>query len=231
MINKSEVPVFHKVKTEKDELELREEASIESVQKSVEQYQTNFMIGMLTKPRKTLELIYSLEYSPVWAFLLMSCAGVCFALNQFVMLSDGSISSLIIAIFYGAITGILLGCLGSLILFLSGRLFKGTGTYKRVLIAWGWSCVPSFFLLIIWALRFSVLGPEFFTGEPIQLPEGDLAGRILIYLTMFSVIFMVWQMLLTIYVMEVAHRFSFMSALLSCLTPFGALTLLFFIFN
>lgn len=207
MMREGTIPVLNVKKSAPDEIDENVQASWQSVQDEHEKLSLNPIIGMHRTPRKTLETIYRVEYPMLWPVLLMAAAGISHSLNQFISQVSYSYSNLLESIAVGALSGIVVGLLLSFLIVYIGRMFGGTAGYRKLFIAWGWSCAPSAFLLIIWAFRFALVGPEFFSNEPVNSTSGGLLDRGLIYLTLASVVFMIWQMVLTVIAVSTAHEF------------------------
>lgn len=223
----SGIPVSDQKKTAPDHLDEKVKASWQEVQDSLETLAINPVLGMHKAPRKTLDTIYRLNYPIIWPFLIMACAGISHALNQFVLKSDLTINSLFSSIATGAIAGPLVGLFVSFCVLHTGKLFGGTGSYRRILIAWGWSSAPSLFILIIWGLRFAIVGPDFFSSQTITDTASGIGSSSMVHLTMASAMLMIWQMILTVTAISEAHQFSWFRALGSLMVMFAVILVIF----
>lgn len=207
------IPIEDRKLTEPDQVSQEAAASWNEVKNKVDALALNPILGMHRAPRETLKTLLKLNYPLGWAFVLMMCSGICHGLNRLSVEENPSYSELGQAFILGGIAGVLVGLLISLLVYWVGKLFKGKGTYREVIMAWGWSCAPSVFILVIWGIRFAIVGPEYFNGEPVITTDAGMAQKMFVNLTGISLVLMIWQMIMTVIAVSVVHQYRKLAAL------------------
>lgn len=140
----SDIPQVHQRKAGPDQFDSNAQAGWEEISEHREKVQLNPIWGMLRRPTETLNTIYRLDYPIIWPLLLIVVAGISFSLNQFIAGMDPSVGALVMTTLFGALAAMILAAINCASITWIGRLLGGTGSFKRVLVAWGWSSAPSF---------------------------------------------------------------------------------------
>src|SRR5699024_8223911 len=126
----------------------------------------------------------------VW--LLIYAFGIVMSLNLSLNAYSGDFNSIAYIMIQALIRGILFGFVGwyvfSRLIYWIGKLFKGTGTFSDIKVAFGWAQVPMVFILvIIWPLNYLVFGDELFTSNTVYLGMGQMALNFFVIVAEFII--------------------------------------------
>lgn len=100
--------------------------------------------------------------------------------------------------------GFVLIYLTSYLLYITGKVFKGQGTYPEITEAYAWSRVPELFVLLSWLIMVGLYGQKMFT--PI-LTTG--AVPILVFgLLLIQIVFWLWQSVILFHTLGEVQKFS-----------------------
>lgn len=216
--------IIDQVKTGVDKIEREVQLSIDSEKMKLERLEYKDLYRMMVTPKTTIEKVYRVNSSIVLPFLFIGCAGAVRAFNESVIRSNADFS-----FFEALITNVGEVYLYSLILcfliFVSGKLFGGKGSFRKVLLAWGWSFVPMIFVLLLWLIKIAFLGNGLIYGGVTVSFESGLLIRSLNYMTLFGALLMIWQSCLLLVAISTAQKFSKWKAFFSILSIFLALSL------
>jgi hypothetical protein len=225
MMRKDRLDVIDARKTEPDEIDLFSKNSIDKEIKRIKKINFRPFYKMLTSPKKNLEKIYDLKYPIIWPLILICCSGIVSSLHKTLYRRDGD-TNFFFNILIDTSGVFMLTILLCIFLTYTGRMFGGMSTVKKMIIAWGWSCTPMCYVLLIWFIKYSLVGENMFSDGALVKEHSGLTFRALNYLTVISAIFMVWQTTLMLVSISVAHNFSKTRAFFTALVLFLILTLI-----
>lgn len=190
----------------------------------------NPWLTIWVKPRTTIRYILNHKFLG-FAFLLTILAGIGNTLDQASSrdvldnMDLGLPLFLLGAVIFGAITGIIGWFLTSLVAWGVGKIFKGTATYKEMLLATAWANIPIIIALVLWVPDLMVMGEGAFQSDYVV---GSFIGAVYIFFSVFvQIVLAGWYFFILIKAVSEAHRFSSWLGLCTLLIPGAVLTILF----
>lgn len=213
-----------------DEIDLRVSEDALKCVKETELFALRPVIGMIRKPKETIGKIKELDYPIKYTTLLILVSGVAQSLNTYVSVPESSgLQHLILIVSFGGIGTLITSLVLLAIINAVGRLFGGAASYRDLMQAWGWSSVPSIVLLMVWGLRYVIVGSDYFSIEPDIQVRAPLLDRILLYLVFVQVGVMIWQAVLTFNCIKFVQQLSFIKTFALAIIC-GIASLLFYAF-
>lgn len=111
--------------------------------------------------------------------------------------------SLVRAIFYGAVVWFVYSALAYWI----GKLFGGTGTWRKMRHAMAWAQVPMLgYLILYWPLGLIVFGHDLFTSVDVTLSAGKMMLNMLVLV--INLVLGIWYIFIVSNAIAGAHRIS-----------------------
>lgn len=181
------------------------------------------------KPYETVSQVVD-EYHPKLVLFLVYITGVVMALNVSLNAASGDVHSIGFIMIQTLIRGVLFGFLGwfifSGLIYWIGKLFNGTGSFKRVRTAYAWAQIPMLAqVIILWPLNYIVFGNELFTSQQVFLTVPMMALNLVTMILEF--ILMIWSIVMMSRSISVGHHLSggkgLMTLLLSGMIIFAVL--------
>ncbi|WP_299201908.1 Yip1 family protein [uncultured Amphritea sp.] len=204
------IPIIDMKPNGPDEIDQRVEEDALRCIKEAEHYALRPVLGMMHKPKITIRKILDLDYPIKYAVLLIFIAGIAQSLNTYISLPESaSIQHFVIVTSAGGIGTLITSLVLLAIIRGVGRLFSGRASYRDLIQAWGWSSVPSIVLMLVWGLRYAIVGPEFFSLDADVQVREPVLDRVLLYLVFVQVGVMVWQAILTFICIQVVQQLNF----------------------
>lgn len=188
------------------------------------------------KPYETLSQVVE-EYHPKIVLFLVYITGIVMSLNLSLNTASGDSRSIGFIIIQALIRGILFGFLGwfifSGLIYWVGKMFNGTGSFKRVRTTYAWAQIPMLVqLIILWPLNYLVFGNELFTSQQVFLTVPMMALNLVTMILEFILI--IWSLVMISRSVSVGHHLSggkgfltlFLSGVIIFAVLFGLFTFL-----
>ncbi len=102
-------------------------------------------------------------------------------------------------------------------LYLTGKIFKGEGTFSTIRAAYAWSCVPLAGNIPLWILLAALFGPQLFTSS---LTSGALTNQqvfVLFLCIIGRLTFVIWSLVIFFNALAEVQRYSILKAILNTL--------------
>lgn len=173
---------------------------------------------MWLRPRETIRAIT--EKNPnfrlVWLSLVYSLPSM-FYIAQKLSWGENVNFWLILAIC--ALVAIPVGfigfCVNSFLLMLTGKLLKGTSSFKNIRAAFAWSSVPNTVNIALWVILFIAFGSHVFLQNfPTMLYSG-VHGALLQAALLLQVVVAIWMLVIFLHALGEVQGFSAWMALLN----------------
>ncbi len=180
--------------------------------------QKNPWVTIWTEPKVTIARIVA-ENPNRSLWWLAAIYGFCSLLNLFQSMALGSamgiIGILILAVVLAPFYGYISFSIWSWFVFLTGKWFKGRGTFKAVRASYAWSCVPIILNIPLWLLMVILFGHQLFTNFPDAhlLPSTQIF--ILFAILIAKVIVAIWSLVIFINALSEVQNYSVIRAILN----------------
>lgn len=181
---------------------------------------SNPWLSIWVRPKQTMVKI--LRENPnrsLW--LLASVYGFSSLLNFFQSISLGAAASIlplfVIAILFAPIWGYIFFAIWSSVVWLTGKIFKGQGSYQAIRSAYAWSCVPFVCNIPLWILMVLVFGQQLFLNFPEGQLLNDMQVTILFGILIAKILIAVWSLVIYLNTLAVAQQFGIFRSILNVL--------------
>jgi hypothetical protein len=176
----------------------------------------NPWISIWTKPRATIRQILDSK-SQAYINILAMAGGIATALDKASEKNygdtNGVFSILIMAIFGGAIGGLITLYIGSALIYWTGKWIGGQGEYDEIKVAAAWANVPLIWGLLLWIPTIALYGSAYFSSDLADLGYSMGLSIFAIILSIIAVILGVWSFIIQLKCLGEAQRFSAWKAL------------------
>ncbi|MFT9493970.1 Yip1 family protein [Anaerosolibacter sp.] len=176
----------------------------------------NPWISIWTKPRATIRQILDSK-SQAYINILAMVGGIATALDKASEKNygdtNGVFSILIMAIFGGAIGGLITLYIGSALIYWTGKWIGGQGEYDEIKVAAAWANVPLIWGLLLWIPTIALYGSAYFSSGLADLGYSMGLSIFAIILSIIAVILGVWSFIIQLKCLGEAQRFSAWKAL------------------
>ena len=143
-------------------------------------------------PRQTIRTIISSNHEFAMILLIL-LGGFSYSLNKAYFNSIGAkmgLFTLIVAcLVLGPLSALFFVYIGGFLTKKIGLLFGGKATYIEICSVIAWACVPSVFILLLWPVRFAILGKAafsvggFYGSSGIVIPIIDILSSLVLIWT------------------------------------------------
>lgn len=183
----------------------------------------NNVFSIFTKPRETFKRVMENRSMGI-IILLAVLAGIATALANNDRMKDfpGSLpwpAALLVEILFGAIGGLLSLYVGSAIMYMIGKWFKGEAFYKDVMAASAWSQMPNIFTLPLFLLAVLLLGRAYYDDSYLGGNPG--LAILIIFLAFLQFAAGIWSYIIWLFAFSEAQHFSVLKAFLCSLVAFA----------
>jgi hypothetical protein len=176
----------------------------------------NPWFSIWTKPRATIRQILNSK-SEAYINTLAIAGGITSALDKASQKNYGDeyglLSMFILAIFVGAISGLISLYIGSAIVHWTGKWIGGQGEYDEIKVSTAWANIPLIWGLLLWIPTWALLGRESFSRNIIAFDYSGGLPIIAILLGIIAVILGIWTFIIQLKCLAEAQRFSAWAAL------------------
>ncbi len=173
---------------------------------------------MWTSPRETIRAIVKANpnFRLVWLSLVYSLPSMFYVAQK---LSWGASVNFWLILGICALLAIPIGfigfCLNSFLLMLTGKLLKGTGSFKNIRAAFAWSSVPNVVNIALWVLLFVSFGAHVFLHNFPSMLYSGVHGAILQAALILQVVVAIWMLVIFLHALGEVQGFSAWMALLN----------------
>jgi len=193
-----------------------------------ERPKVNPFLSVWLHPKQTARYMID-EKSIGFAILIMSIGYIGSSLSGLIdpkFMTDFSLWILaLLCVIFAPIAGIIGTSFSTLIFWLFGKLFKGTGTFSDLFKGLSLTAIP-FIVLIPLYLIWLIASPE----TLMDTNSVDTIPWLLLITGLVSLILAIWSLVITVGVVAEAHEFEIWKAILTVIIPSIILFIIFFIF-
>ncbi|MCP3742449.1 Yip1 family protein [Rossellomorea sp. BNER] len=182
----------------------------------------NPWLSIWVKPRKTIR--YVIDHKKfAWVFLLACLAGISNVLdgastsNIADKVSTSVDGIVLFGLLLGPIFGLFIWAITSLLYWSIGKIFKGTGTLKEVMVATAWGFIPIIVSLLLWIPDLQILGIFNFSTLSPPMTAGE--SFVIIVSALLEIAISVWYVVVLVKAIAEAHRFSAWKGLGTVIIP------------
>jgi hypothetical protein len=177
---------------------------------------TNPWMTIWTEPRETISRIVNVNPNrSIW--LLAAIYGFSSLLNSFqtaaIGQQIGSIQIYFLVILLSPIWGYISFSVWSFFVSFTGKLFKGSGTYKEVRSAYAWSCVPLTINAALWVVLGLMFGRELFMSVPESHPLTQVQVSVLFFALVVRLITALWAVVIYVNTLSEVQKYSVLKAI------------------
>lgn len=177
---------------------------------------------IITRPRLTFRWLIANDSTLVVTLFLVYVAGVYYGLGQAEANHVGDRKS-ILSIISAAL---LISGLGGLITFniliwiidFCASWFGGRGNFRKTLIAFGWSSVPSVAGLFLVAIGYLLFEDELFTTDTSNIESNSFLNSSFLLYTAMKWILAIWHLVLLVIGISEVQRLSILKSIFTLLT-------------
>jgi hypothetical protein len=181
----------------------------------------NPWLSIWVEPKATISKLVA-EKNPDRDLLwLAAIYGFSSMLNYFLAVLLNREVGLFQAYFLVAVLSPIWGYIGfsimSFFVLISGKVFRGAGSFKEIRAAYAWSCVPRILDAGLWIVMALVFGKELLRGSPdvVMLTQGQ--HLILLMVQLIFGISLVWQIVIYVIGLAVVQEFHVWKAICNIL--------------
>lgn len=142
-------------------------------------------------------------------WILAAMVGFVWLLGKFYLYALGMqytlVQILIGSLIFAIPVGLVIFCVSAFCLHLTGKIFRGKGTFKDLYSAFAWSRVPEFFQLISWIALIVMNGRSVFT--PALVAQDQMSVAVLILLVV-QIVFSFWKSIILFHTVGEVQGFS-----------------------
>ncbi|MGY3188555.1 Yip1 family protein [Lysinibacillus sp. TE18511] len=131
----------------------------------------------------------------------------------------------LLCVIFAPIAGIIGTCLSTLIFWLFGKIFKGTGTFSDLFKGLSLTAIP-YIVLIPLYLIWLITSPE----TLMNTSSIETIPWLLLITGFVSFVLAIWSLVITVGVVAEAHQFEIWKAILTVIIPSITLFIIFFVF-
>lgn len=132
-------------------------------------------------------------------------------------------------IFLAPLWGYILFSVSASLLFITGKVIKGEGTFTECRAALAWASLPYIFSIAAWVILLLTFGKNIFSYFPGQESMSPSEISLLTLLLLLQVGAFVWSLVLVIYNLSAVQIFSPVQAIINVVLAIGLLIALMFI--
>lgn len=178
-------------------------------------------------PKQTARYMID-EKSIGFAILIMSIGYIGSSLSGLIEPEFSDFSPWLMAllcVIFAPIAGIIGTCLSTLIFWLFGKIFKGTGTFSDLFKGLSLTAIP-YIVLIPLYLIWLITSPE----TLMNTSSIETIPWLLLITGFVSFVLAIWSLVITVGVVAEAHQFEIWKAILTVIIPSITLFIIFFVF-
>ncbi|MEX3746792.1 Yip1 family protein [Lysinibacillus xylanilyticus] len=178
-------------------------------------------------PKQTARYMID-EKSIGFAILIMSIGYIGSSLSGLIEPEFSDFSPWLMAllcVIFAPIAGIIGTCLSTLIFWLFGKIFKGTGTFSDLFKGLSLTAIP-YIVLIPLYLIWLITSPE----TLMNTSSSETIPWLLLITGFVSFVLAIWSLVITVGVVAEAHQFEIWKAILTVIIPSITLFIIFFVF-
>ncbi len=192
----------------------------------------NPWLTIWTEPRATISRIVSHNANrSLW--LLASIYGFSSLLNSFQTFVVGQQIGLFQIYFLAAVLSPIWGYIGfsiwSFFISITGKLFKGAGTFKEVRAAYAWSCVPLVVNLVLWLILGAAFGRTLFMPIDETHPLTQTQVVLLFVVLVARLVTMIWSLVIYVNTLSEVQKFSVLKSIGNMLVAVICLGVVFYL--
>lgn len=130
----------------------------------------------------------------------------------------GLLQAYFLAVILAPLAGYILFSLWSGIILLTGKLFRGTASFKEVRAAFAWSCFPYIVNVIMWVALGFILGKQLFSVPQGTQPQSQLEVAILFGFFVLRMGAWIWSWVIYINALAAVQNYSHLKAVANVIT-------------
>lgn len=172
---------------------------------------------MWVKPRETIRQIVAEDPNKsIW--VLGAIYGFSSLMNSFQSAALGTNLSLfpilLVALVLSPFWGYAFFSIWGWMISLTGKLFKGQGTFKEVRAAYAWSCVPLMINIPLWILLVFLFGNQLFLNFPDEQIMVQTAPALALFVVLLGKLTAsIWSIVLYLNALAAVQKFSILRAI------------------
>lgn len=176
----------------------------------------NPWLEIWTEPRTTISRVVA-ENPNRSLVLLASIYGFSSLLNSFQTFILGHQIGLVQIYLLAALLSPIWGYIGfsvwSFFVSVTGKIFRGAGSFKEIRAAYAWSCVPLIINMVLWLVMGACFGRALFmtmeNGQPLSQMEVILLFGVLVA----RLVTMIWSLVIYVNTLSEVQKFSVLKAI------------------
>ncbi len=193
----------------------------------------NPWLSIWTKPRATIaQIVQEKPNRSLWVLAFIYGFCTLFSLFQSVALGNAvhPLGIVVLGLIFAPLYGYVNFSVWSWVVFLTGKWFKGQGTFKTVRASYAWSCVPILFNIPLWLLMVVLFGHQLFMNFPDAAQMSNSQVFLLFVILIAKVTLAIWSLVIFLNALAEVQNYSMVRAIFNVFVAGIILGVLFFVF-